>query len=157
MGSIATLLYASYQVTLVIVLLNLLIAMMNSTVQRIQDKKLLYWKFERTSVWLDFINEFFIVPPPLTIIFAMVILPLHLTASGLYGLWTLYRKLSNKKEIHISMIKDNKDADKTPSRRFRCKMDPKEGTRRKAHAQLMEKLIHRYLQKEANNATLGPL
>ena len=39
----------SPQIIAVIVLLNLLIALMNSTVQRVQEEKESYWKFARAS------------------------------------------------------------------------------------------------------------
>ena len=55
-GIMANVLFAIYQIILAIILLNLLIAMMNATTQKIAGKKLLYWKFVRTSVWMDFIS-----------------------------------------------------------------------------------------------------
>ncbi len=44
--------FASFQLLAVIVLLNLLIAMMNSTVQRVENRKETYWKFCRAGVWV---------------------------------------------------------------------------------------------------------
>ena len=45
-------LFTMYQVTVVIILLNLLIAVMNATVQKVHDQTQLYWKFTRTSIWI---------------------------------------------------------------------------------------------------------
>ena len=44
--------------------MNLLIAIMNSTVQNVQDKKLLYWKFVRAGFWIRFFDENRALPPP---------------------------------------------------------------------------------------------
>ena len=56
-GYVATGLLLLYQVLVVILLLNLLIALMNSTVQKVEDQKLLYWKFVRTSIWYEFFDD----------------------------------------------------------------------------------------------------
>jgi hypothetical protein len=76
-GFVANHLFAVYQIIVVIILLNLLIAMMNSTTQKIADKKLLYWKFVRTRVWLDFISTRHIIPPPTDLLFIAFFGPIH--------------------------------------------------------------------------------
>ena len=57
-------LFASFQTIIIIVFLNLLIAIMNATVQKIQDKKDLYWKFARSSIWIRFFDDNKALPPP---------------------------------------------------------------------------------------------
>ena len=57
-------LFASFQTIIIIVFLNLLIAIMNATVQKIQDKKELYWKFARSSIWIRFFDDNKALPPP---------------------------------------------------------------------------------------------
>ena len=66
-GVVATILFMMYQVTIIIILLNLLIAVMNSTIQRYQDRKQLYWKFARTSVWIDYFDDYMALPSPFSI------------------------------------------------------------------------------------------
>ncbi len=58
--------YALYQVMAVVVFLNLLIATMNSTVQRIDNERELFWKFTRTSIWIEFYDVTSALPPPFT-------------------------------------------------------------------------------------------
>ena len=62
------LLMGMYQTISAIIFMNLLVAIMNATVQRIEDKKLLYWKFARTAVWIRFFDEARALPPPFNII-----------------------------------------------------------------------------------------
>ena len=64
----ARVLYFIYQIFIIIILLNLLIAIMNSTVQRLQDKRQLYWKFVRTSIWIDHFDDNLLVPMPFSLL-----------------------------------------------------------------------------------------
>ena len=64
----ATVLYFIYQVFIIIILMNLLIAIMNATVQRLQDKKQLYWKFVRTSIWVEYFDENSMLPVPFSLL-----------------------------------------------------------------------------------------
>ena len=64
----ATILYFIYQVFIIIILLNLLIAIMNATVQRLQDKRQLYWKFVRTSIWVEYFDENSMLPVPFSLL-----------------------------------------------------------------------------------------
>ena len=52
------------QVMSAIIFLNLLIAVMNTTVQKVQEKRELYWKFARASVWIRFFDDNQALPPP---------------------------------------------------------------------------------------------
>jgi transient receptor potential cation channel subfamily M protein 2 len=70
MGNILIVSYAIYSV---IVFLNLLIATMNSTIQKVSDKRHLYWKFVRTGIWVDFFGEESALPPPFNLITGFVI------------------------------------------------------------------------------------
>ncbi len=58
--------FAFFQIMSVIVFLNLLIATMNSTVQRVESDKDTFWKFTRTSVWIEFYDVTSVLPPPFT-------------------------------------------------------------------------------------------
>ena len=64
----ATILFFLYQVFIIIILLNLLIAIMNATVQRLQDKRQLYWKFVRTSIWVEYFDENSMLPVPFSLL-----------------------------------------------------------------------------------------
>ena len=57
-----------YQTISAVIFMNLLVAVMNATVQKIQDKKELYWKFARAGVWIRFFDETRALPPPFNII-----------------------------------------------------------------------------------------
>ena len=147
-GFLTNALFLFYQLFVVIMLLTLLIAMMNSTMQKIQDKRLLYWKFCRTLIWIDFINEGYVIPPPFTTLYMVLLLVLCLVSGSYYYMWLLYRKIANKKEITLSMVGNDNDMNRKSSKKYNCKMDPNEGKRRKNHAILMKKLINNLLQKE---------
>ena len=57
-----------YQVFVVLILLNLLIAIMNATVQRLEDRRQLYWKFVRTSIWIEFFDDGSLLPMPFSLL-----------------------------------------------------------------------------------------
>ena len=46
----------AYHVIAIFILLNLTITLMNSTIQKFQDRQLLYWKCEITSVLIEFFD-----------------------------------------------------------------------------------------------------
>ena len=58
------LLMAAYQIISAVIFMNLLIAIMNTTMQEVHDKKLLYWKFVRAGIWLRFFDDTRALPPP---------------------------------------------------------------------------------------------
>ncbi|XP_023321005.1 short transient receptor potential channel 5 [Eurytemora carolleeae] len=64
-----------YQVIAVIVFLNLLIASMNSTVQKIQDKQAVYWKYARAEVWMRFFDKETALPPPWNLFYLIRVIP----------------------------------------------------------------------------------
>ncbi len=71
------------QVIAVVVFLNLLIALMNSTVQKVHEQKELYWKFTRTSIWVEFFDDTAVLPPPFTMLNAFWSLPLAIYRDGI--------------------------------------------------------------------------
>uniref|UniRef100_A0A8C7ZKU5 Transient receptor potential cation channel, subfamily C, member 6a n=1 Tax=Oryzias sinensis TaxID=183150 RepID=A0A8C7ZKU5_9TELE len=73
--NIGYVLYGVYNVTMVIVLLNMLIAMINSSFQEIEDDADVEWKFARAKLWFSYFEEgrtlpvpFNLVPSPKTIL-----------------------------------------------------------------------------------------
>ncbi len=63
-GVFAITVYAIYCVVAIIILLNLLVAIMNNTIQRVHDRKNTYWKFVRSTIWMEFFGEAYALPPP---------------------------------------------------------------------------------------------
>ena len=64
---LAKVLMGFYQTISAVIFMNLLVAVMNATVQKIEDKKQLYWKFSRAGVWIRFFDEARALPPPFNI------------------------------------------------------------------------------------------
>lgn len=62
------LMFGSYSVINVIVLLNLLIAMMSNSYAMIDEHSDTEWKFARTKLWLKYFEEGSTLPPPFNII-----------------------------------------------------------------------------------------
>ena len=55
---------AVYQTISAVIIMNLLIAIMNTTIQNVQEEKMLYWKFVRAGFWIRFFDENRALPPP---------------------------------------------------------------------------------------------
>ena len=134
-------LFVTYQVLVAIIMLNLLIAMMNSTVQRLQDKKHLYWKFARTAIWLEFMRDGVMLPPPLLPLSVALTLVSRLIAFIFYGIWWIYRKCVKQNSVGVLELLGRKNRDISSSFGKTCRIDPIELKRRKAHATLMQNLI----------------
>ncbi|KAG5683126.1 hypothetical protein PVAND_012426 [Polypedilum vanderplanki] len=61
------LMFGSYSVINVIVLLNLLIAMMSNSYAMIEEHSDTEWKFARTKLWMSYFDESATLPPPFNI------------------------------------------------------------------------------------------
>lgn len=61
------LMFGSYSVINVIVLLNLLIAMMSNSYAQIHEHSDTEWKFARTKLWMSYFEESATLPPPFNI------------------------------------------------------------------------------------------
>ncbi|XP_069874457.1 short transient receptor potential channel 6 isoform X3 [Dipodomys merriami] len=77
--NIGYVLYGVYNVTMVIVLLNMLIAMINSSFQEIEDDADVEWKFARAKLWFSYFEEgrtlpvpFNLVPSPKSLFYLLV-------------------------------------------------------------------------------------
>ncbi|KAA0709782.1 Short transient receptor potential channel 3 [Triplophysa tibetana] len=66
--NIGYVLYGIYNVTMVVVLLNMLIAMINSSYQEIEDDADVEWKFARSKLWLSYFDDGKTLPPPFSIV-----------------------------------------------------------------------------------------
>ncbi|XP_025831797.1 transient receptor potential-gamma protein [Agrilus planipennis] len=62
------LMFGTYSVINIVVLLNLLIAMMNHSYQLISERADVEWKFARSKLWISFFEEGGTCPPPFNII-----------------------------------------------------------------------------------------
>ena len=133
-GVSATTLFILYQTCTCIILMNLLIAIMNSTMQRQEDKKLLYWKFARSSVWIEYYNDSrWGLPPPLNV----VLFPMFFVGC-IHRIVSIGVKcyMIKRKGKHVGSLKQYK----------MCKMSSKEIQRRREHANLMKELVHRFIK-----------
>ncbi|XP_036096444.1 short transient receptor potential channel 3 isoform X3 [Molossus molossus] len=66
--NIGYVLYGIYNVTMVVVLLNMLIAMINSSYQEIEDDSDVEWKFARSKLWLSYFDDGRTLPPPFSLV-----------------------------------------------------------------------------------------
>ncbi|CAM4577389.1 unnamed protein product [Leuciscus chuanchicus] len=66
--NIGYVLYGVYNVTMVIVLLNMLIAMINNSFQEIEDDADVEWKFARAKLWFSYFEEGGTLPVPFNLI-----------------------------------------------------------------------------------------
>ncbi|XP_077361923.1 short transient receptor potential channel 6-like [Festucalex cinctus] len=66
--NIGYVLYGIYNVTMVIVLLNMLIAMINSSFQEIEDDADVEWKFARAKLWFSYFEEGRTLPVPFNLV-----------------------------------------------------------------------------------------
>uniref|UniRef100_A0A8C7ZQ14 Transient receptor potential cation channel, subfamily C, member 6a n=1 Tax=Oryzias sinensis TaxID=183150 RepID=A0A8C7ZQ14_9TELE len=106
--NIGYVLYGVYNVTMVIVLLNMLIAMINSSFQEIEDDADVEWKFARAKLWFSYFEEgrtlpvpFNLVPSPKTI--------LGLSMALKSQLLQLKEKCNaSKTEIQLTQVGDRK-------------------------------------------------
>ncbi|EFN73452.1 Transient receptor potential protein [Camponotus floridanus] len=64
----ALLMFGSYSVINVIVLLNMLIAMMSNSYQMISERSDTEWKFARSHLWMSYFEDGDTVPPPFNMI-----------------------------------------------------------------------------------------
>uniref|UniRef100_A0A665TZD2 Transient receptor potential cation channel, subfamily C, member 7b n=1 Tax=Echeneis naucrates TaxID=173247 RepID=A0A665TZD2_ECHNA len=66
--NIGYVLYGVYNVTMVVVLLNMLIAMINSSYQEIEEDSDVEWKFARAKLWLSYFDEGRTLPAPFNLV-----------------------------------------------------------------------------------------
>ncbi len=114
-----------------IVFLNLLIALMNATVQKVDSQRELYWKFTRTGIWADYFDRAASLPPPFTMFNILWSLPYTLLQVG------------KKARARWSSEEAGKDS---PGGSSCGRTDPESARKRLLHARLMMKLIRRTLE-----------
>lgn len=57
-----------YSIISSLVALNMLIAMMSNSFQRVADDEDVQWKFSRTRMWMSYLDEGNVIPPPFNLI-----------------------------------------------------------------------------------------
>ncbi|KZC04354.1 Transient receptor potential-gamma protein, partial [Dufourea novaeangliae] len=127
------LMFGTYSVINIVVLLNLLIAMMNHSYQLISERADVEWKFARSKLWISYFEEGGTVPPPFNII--------PTPKSVWYmGQW-MYRKLCGHsraaKKEHMRTIR--RKAKQASERDFR-------------YQSIMRNLVRRYVTVEQRKA-----
>ena len=91
-----------------IIFLNLLIATMNSTVQKMEDQKDMYWTYTRSAIWMEHFDFVAAFPPPfsLVMLFWMTActagVMLGKAVSHLYGLTASKAKKRRMRDSHSS-------------------------------------------------------
>ena len=122
-----------YHIIVIIILLNLAITLMNSTIQKFQNRQQLYWKCELTSVYM----EFFDCPSKLylPIPFSIILVFWTLICLPILKVW----------RICFRTRKDQNDSTKTDH------LSPSQMHARRKHSKLMQELIMRLIKKRKKN------
>ncbi len=135
LGAVATVLFAGYQIMIVIVLLNLLIAVMNATVQKVHDRKQLYWKFARTSVWIEYFDKISTLPIP----FGILNIAWTIMYFATKGFFKIRKRIRNKEAARL---------DKSVTIQG-CEYKVERWAERCKHAKLMLELMERFKDKKS--------
>ena len=122
--------------------------MMNTTVQKLQDRKHLYWKFARTSIWLEFMKDGIVLPTPFIIVSMTITSIFRLTKLITYGGWWMFKKWRKQSVIGVLELVRNRGPSDLTTPKKTCRLDPNESKRRQDHAYLMEKLIYRFMNEQ---------
>ncbi|CAF94620.1 unnamed protein product, partial [Tetraodon nigroviridis] len=148
--NIGYVLYGVYNVTMVVVLLNMLIAMINSSYQEIEEDADVEWKFARAKLWLSYFDEGRTLPAP----FNLVPSPksfyyLVLRVKSCLILVCKAKNRHHTNELELGMLKSQ-----TKDERFRSYPHPgEEFIPRKSrqhptrYQKIMKRLIKRYVLK----------
>ncbi|XP_047023528.1 transient receptor potential-gamma protein-like [Helicoverpa zea] len=129
------LMFGTYAVINVIVLLNLLIAMMNHSYQLISERADVEWKFARSKLWISYFEEGGTAPPPFNVIPS--------PKSALYAWRWLQRRLcghARAKREHMRTIR--RKAKQANERDFR-------------YQAIMRNLVRRYVTVQQRRAECG--
>ncbi|XP_048091337.1 short transient receptor potential channel 6a [Alosa pseudoharengus] len=145
-------LYGVYNVTMVIVLLNMLIAMINSSYQEIADDADVEWKFARAKLWFTYFETgrtlpvpFNLVPSPKSVVTLFTGIKTLLLAL-IHRQWTM-----EKAETELNELSERSKPPRDPS--------PQRPSR---YQKIMKRLIKRYIikaqcDKESDEVNEGEL
>uniref|UniRef100_A0A671WMH2 Transient receptor potential cation channel, subfamily C, member 6a n=1 Tax=Sparus aurata TaxID=8175 RepID=A0A671WMH2_SPAAU len=149
--NIGYVLYGVYNVTMVIVLLNMLIAMINSSFQEIEDDADVEWKFARAKLWFSYFEEGRTLPVPFNLVPSPKTMLGLATAIKSLLLQHVAGQSEKKTETPLDELGESKN-----SRSFGASTSP---TR---YRKIMKRLIKRYIIKaqtdrESDDITEGEL
>uniref|UniRef100_A0A8C1MCB4 Transient receptor potential cation channel, subfamily C, member 6a n=1 Tax=Cyprinus carpio TaxID=7962 RepID=A0A8C1MCB4_CYPCA len=137
--NIGYVLYGVYNVTVVIVLLNMLIAMINSSFQEIEDDADVEWKFARAKLWFTYFEEGRTLPVPFNLV------PSPKSVLGLVmGAKGLLQELFNR---HQAIVKGSELSELGQSKTCQDK-SLSSSTR---YQKIMKRLVKRYIIKAQND------
>ncbi|XP_036379548.1 short transient receptor potential channel 6a [Megalops cyprinoides] len=134
--NIGYVLYGVYNVTMVIVLLNMLIAMINSSFQEIEDDADVEWKFARSKLWFSYFEEGRTLPVPFNLVPSpKSIVCLVLRIRDILLLLLHRQEQGGKGDAELNELGENKD---TADRSSPCPS---------RYQKIMKRLIKRYILK----------
>ncbi|XP_051956110.1 short transient receptor potential channel 6-like [Xyrauchen texanus] len=137
--NIGYVLYGVYNVTVVIVLLNMLIAMINNSFQEIEDDADVEWKFARAKLWFTYFEEGRTLPVPFNLVPSpKFVLSLVMGAKG------LLRELLNR---HKAIMKGSELSELGKSKSSKAKNHSCSSRYQK----IMKRLVKRYIIKAQND------
>lgn len=93
----ALLMFGSYSVINIIVLLNMLIAMMSNSYQIISERADVEWKFARSRLWMSYFEDGDTVPPPFNLV------PTMKTFLKLFSCFKCATKNRSSKSVIVSI------------------------------------------------------
>ncbi|XP_037637060.1 short transient receptor potential channel 7-like isoform X2 [Sebastes umbrosus] len=148
--NIGYVLYGVYNVTMVVVLLNMLIAMINSSYQEIEEDADVEWKFARAKLWLSYFDEGRTLPVPFNLVpspksFYYLVLRIK---SGLIHLCKANSRRRNN-ELELGMLNSQAKDERLrtyprPGEEFIPKKSTIDPTR---YQNIMKRLIKRFVLK----------
>uniref|UniRef100_A0A8C2AC48 Transient receptor potential cation channel, subfamily C, member 6a n=1 Tax=Cyprinus carpio TaxID=7962 RepID=A0A8C2AC48_CYPCA len=137
--NIGYVLYGVYNVTVVIVLLNMLIAMINNSFQEIEDDADVEWKFARAKLWFTYFEEGRTLPVPFNLV------PSPKSVLGLVmGVKGLLQEIFNR---HKAIMKGSELSELGQSKT--CQVKPLPSPSR--YQKIMKRLVKRYIIKAQND------
>uniref|UniRef100_A0A8C1ITJ0 Transient receptor potential cation channel, subfamily C, member 6a n=1 Tax=Cyprinus carpio TaxID=7962 RepID=A0A8C1ITJ0_CYPCA len=137
--NIGYVLYGVYNVTVVIVLLNMLIAMINNSFQEIEDDADVEWKFARAKLWFTYFEEGRTLPVPFNLV------PSPKSVMGLVmGAKGLLQEIFNR---HKAIMKGSELSELGQSKT--CQVKPLPSPSR--YQKIMKRLVKRYIIKAQND------
>ncbi|XP_014094513.2 transient receptor potential protein [Bactrocera oleae] len=102
----ALLMFGSYSVINIIVLLNMLIAMMSNSYQIISERADVEWKFARSQLWMSYFEDGGTVPPPFNIMPSVKLLRKTLGKEGPKRTKSFMRKTKERSQaLHDKVMK----------------------------------------------------
>ncbi|XP_032832997.1 short transient receptor potential channel 7-like [Petromyzon marinus] len=145
--NIGYILYGVYNVTMVVVLLNMLIAMINSSYQEIEDDSDVEWKFARAKLWISYFEQGRTLPVPFNLVPSpKSAVQLLLAAARALGRLCRWRKHKGKLDVEMDML-DAKAKDLYSLRSNMNRSMNSIGQHPTRYQQIMKRLIKRYVLK----------